>query len=217
MGAMLAGGALALVFSTARLIRSGESETEAARLAALLDVRPGMAAAEIGAGNGWLTVKIAERVGPAGRMYSTELSAKRLDDIRQAAAEAGLQNVIVVEAGERKTNLPAGCCHAIFMRTVYHHFTHPAALNASLYEAVKPAGLLAIIDFEPGGLWLFLKRWGHAVERTRLIEELTDAGFEVLRTVEDWPGPEICIWCCSAVREVSAGALSPPRMAGPVF
>ena len=190
MGAMLAGGALALVFSTARLIRSGESETEAARLAALLDVRPGMAAAEIGAGNGWLTVKIAERVGPAGRMYSTELSAKRLDDIRQAAAEAGLQNVIVVEAGERKTNLPAGCCHAIFMRTVYHHFTHPAALNASLYEAVKPAGLLAIIDFEPGGLWRFLKRWGHAVERTRLIEELTDAGFEVLRTVEDWPGPE---------------------------
>jgi predicted methyltransferase len=80
-------------------------DAEVTRLAELLSLRAGTTVAEIGAGTGWLTVEVARRVGPSGRVYSTKLTAPRLDDIRHAAREAGLSNVTVLPAGDRTTKL----------------------------------------------------------------------------------------------------------------
>jgi predicted methyltransferase len=179
-GAVLVAGASAVLLTAER-----SREREADRLAELLALRPAMTVAEIGAGTGWLTVDVAARVGTAGRVYSTELSPARRDDIRQAVAEAALTNVVVVEAGERDTNLTPECCDAIFMRRVYHHLSDADAVNTSLYEALKPDGLLVIIDFDPGGLVGMIT--GMGIKRTQLADQLAAAGFELVRT-DDWPG-----------------------------
>jgi precorrin-6B methylase 2 len=154
-------------------------------LADLLSLREGLTVGEIGAGRGWLTVEVAKRIGPSGRVYSTELSAARLNDIRRAVGEAALTNVTVLEAGERATNLPAGCCEAIFMRRVYHHLSEPSAILASIHEALKPGGRLVIIEFRPDGLVGMVTRMG--IDRAKLIDAVTAAGFEVVITRE-WPG-----------------------------
>jgi precorrin-6B methylase 2 len=105
--------------------------------------------AEIGAGKGEMTVAAAERVGPTGHVFSNELDPKRLTNIQAAVAKRKLTNVTIVQAGEADTNLPPECCDAIFMRDVYHHFTYPAEIDASLFRALKAGGLLAVVDFPP--------------------------------------------------------------------
>jgi len=88
-------------------------------------------------------------------------------------------------AGEDETHLAVNCCNAVFMRRVYHHLSDAAAINQSLYAALKPGGTLAVIDFEPDG-WL---GWvaGMGIAPDRLVGELTRTGFEHVETT-DWPG-----------------------------
>lgn len=176
---------LAVLMATMLSSADRSRRAEVNRLAELLSLREGMTVAEIGAGSGWLTVEVARRVGPSGRVYSTELSAARLDEIRQAAGEAGLRNVTVLEAAERTTNLPAACCDAIFMRRVYHHLSDPSPILTSIHAALRSGGRLVIIEFRPDGLVGMVTRMG--VDRAALIDTVTAAGFEVV-TTEGWPG-----------------------------
>src|SRR5689334_20712222 len=113
------------------------SQSEVEKLATILEWKPGRTIAEVGAGHGKMT---GERVGPSGHVFSNELDPKRLADIQAAVAKRKLTNVTIVKAGEADTNLPPECCDAILMRDVYHHFTHPAEIDASLFRALKPGG-----------------------------------------------------------------------------
>ncbi|MCA1561987.1 MAG: class I SAM-dependent methyltransferase [Acidobacteria bacterium] len=123
---------------------------EADRLFETLALREGMTAGEIGAGAGELTVLIAKRLGPQGSVHSTDINADRLSKIRKAVEAAKLQNVRVIEGGTVTTNLPDGCCDAIFMRSVYHHFEDPVAMNVSILVQTQDDG--------PGRLFLVLLR-----------------------------------------------------------
>ena len=165
----------------------GDPASEPDRLARLLGVEMGQTLADIGAGDGWLSIAMAETVGPAGHVFATELSNQRRAAIETGVAQAGLGNVSVVEAGVQETNLPAGCCDAIFMRRVYHHLSDAPAVNASLHQAVKPGGRLAIIELEPTGIWSPFKVWPHWTDDAQVVEEVEAAGFRHVAT-EDWPG-----------------------------
>ena len=103
--------------------RDAYTDGDLYRLAGLLQVEPGMTVAEIGAGGGRATVFMANQVGSSGKVFATEIDEDRLEDIRESAAEAGVQNVTALLGTERETRLPAACCDAIFMVKVYHHFT----------------------------------------------------------------------------------------------
>ncbi|MBI3050461.1 MAG: methyltransferase domain-containing protein [Acidobacteria bacterium] len=151
----------------------------------LLSLREGITVAEIGAGTGWLTVEVARRVGRSGLVYSTELSADRLNYIRQAVADVGLNNVTVLEAGERATHLPTECCDAIYMRRVYHHLTAPSAILTSIHEALRPGGRLVIIDFRPDGM--LGTATGMGADRAQMIRTARAIGFELV-TADEWPG-----------------------------
>jgi ubiquinone/menaquinone biosynthesis C-methylase UbiE len=199
---VLTGAVLAALVAVVLLLAGRSRGAEVHQLTELLSLREGMTVGEIGAGRGWLTVEVARRVGPSGGVYSTELSAARLDDIRQAVAEDGLTNVTVLEAGERATNLPAGCCEVIFMRRVYHHLSEPPAILASIHEALKPGGRLIIIEFRRAGVVGSVTRMG--IDRAKLTEAVTAAGFDVVITRE-WPG-----WDHYVAVFVKSGRLSLP-------
>ena len=164
----------------------GDDEAEVERLADVLDIQPGDAVADVGAGDGWLSIEVAALVGESGRVFATELSADRRDAIRTAVAAAGLDNVTVVEAGEQETNLPPGCCDAIFMRRVYHHLTDPAATNASLHAALKPGGRLAIVELEFSGFLRPLRGWPHWTDDAQVVAEVAATGLTHVETL-DWP------------------------------
>lgn len=126
-----------------------ENAADAERLIKVLDIHAGSVVGEIGAGDGALTIAMAKTVGGSGRVFSNEFNKERLSGIGKAAESAGLKNVTTVEGRAAETNLAERCCDAIFMRSVYHHFADPAAMNASLFKSLKPGGRLAVQDFGP--------------------------------------------------------------------
>jgi len=187
--------AVALVF--AAQVR-GNAEEEVKRLAELMGWKAGTIVADIGAGDGAYTFAAVERVGAAGKVYATEIDAKKLGELREEVAKRKLGNVIVVESKEADTNLPTACCDAIFLRRVYHHLTKPAEFDANIVRSLKPGGRLAIIDFParagldpvegvPGN------RGGHGIPQKIVIEELSAAGLQVEKIVDDWPEDSYCV------------------------
>jgi SAM-dependent methyltransferase len=191
-----------------------DSAAMADRIAALLRLEPGNTVAEIGAGHGYMAVRIAEKIGPAGRLYATEIDPAELGEIAKRARDAGLANVTTVKGSQRGTALPPGCCDAIYMTGVYHHFTDPLAMDNSLYQSLKPGGRVFIADFYPSWLlWLWatpeMERnfGGHGVAEPLMVTQLTGAGFRLIEEIPGYP-PSWLLSSYSVVVEkpVAAGA-----------
>jgi len=168
---------------------------DAEHIAALLQVKPGMRVADIGAGSGWMTVMLAGEVGPRGHVFSTEVDERALDEIRAAVAAAHLDNVTVIRARPRDTGLPPLCCDAIVLRRVYHHLTDPLDTDRGLFNALRPGGRMAVLDFRPSILlWPWTpkglppNREGHGIDPIVVIGEVKQAGFEFMRMEDPWPG-----------------------------
>ena len=158
---------------------------EMARLREVLALESGKVVADVGAGKGELTFALAKAVATTGHVYSTEIDPERLRRLREAVVAAKLDNVTVVEAHASNTGLPANCCDAIVLRRVYHHLTDPPGLNAGLLRALRPGGVLAIIDFPPP---FFLGRGEFGVPAENVTAEVKASGFELVRLSDDWPG-----------------------------
>jgi SAM-dependent methyltransferase len=156
---------------------------ELPRLRSVLGLKPGMSIADVGAGNGELTAALSAAVGANGRVYANDLD---LQQVRATVAAARLSNVLFVQSQAADTGLPQNCCDAIVLRRVYHHLTDPAAINASLLGALRPGGVLAVIDFPPVVSWLWALN--HGVDVRRVTEEVVASGFHVVNVIDDWPG-----------------------------
>lgn len=171
---------------------------EIKRLAALMEWKPGTVVADIGAGDGIYSFAAVEHVGASGKVFATEIDTKKLEDLKTEVAKRKLQNMVVVESKEADTSLPTACCDAIFLRRVYHHLTKPVEFDANLVRSLKPGGRLAIIDFPArSGLepveGVPANRGGHGIPQKVVIEELTAAGLQMEKVVNDWPENDYCV------------------------
>ena len=184
-------GALVVVFrfATCGLVLAFTSETD--HVVDALALREGMQVADVGAGDGDWAERLAEKVGPAGHVYATEIEAEDVEEIARRAERAGLENVTAVLGTVTDTGLVDGCCDAILLRMVYHHFTDPAPMRASLRRALRPGGRLAVIDLRPqdwGDVARVPGRAGHGIREEDLVAEMTSDGFEVVARYEEWAG-----------------------------
>jgi predicted methyltransferase len=168
-----------------------DAERDVPSLAELLELKPGMSVADVGAAVGAMSIVMSRWLGPSGRMYATDISESSLTALRAAKTREKLENLVVVEGAERATNLPDACCDGIFLRNVYHHITQPADFNRSLAASLRPGGRLAIIDFTgrtgselPEGVPK--NRGGHGVPASVVEQELSAAGLVHVSTTR-WP------------------------------
>ena len=167
---------------------------ETPRIARALELRPGDVVADVGAGDGSYAIALAPLVAPGGRVLATELDDDAVAKIRDEAADARVTNLTALQGGIDTTNLPAGCCDAVLMRGVYHHLTAPAAIDASVFAALKPGGRFLVVDFPPS-FWLSLwtpegipaDRGGHGIPLDVLVREVEGAGFRTVLVDRGWP------------------------------
>jgi len=193
LAAAVIAAALAFWRSAPALAWGTDDQEIAGDLARMLELKSGSTVAEIGAGHGEMTVRMAQIVGPGGHVYSTEIDPKRIDEIRKRVADAGLANVTVIQASANETGLPPACCDAAYMIGVYHHITDPAATDAGIFRALKPGARLAIDDFPPT-FWLALfkvkgvpaNREGHGVADRIVVDEVSGAGFRLVEEQSPW-------------------------------
>jgi predicted methyltransferase len=197
VSALLAAGIIGLLAFAMRT--SARDAAEAERLVATLGIVAGSHVADIGAGNGAFTLALSKVVGPAGRVFATEIDPGRLEDLRRTVAREAATNVEVVTATETNSGLPPACCDALLLRRVVHHFTRPEETLATLFRAARPGARVAVVDFEPGGtLWpspegVPRNRHGHGVGREAVMEEFVRAGFHLLQEDAKWSGRDYLI------------------------
>jgi ubiquinone/menaquinone biosynthesis C-methylase UbiE len=176
--------------------RDGRSEV--ARLAELTQWKPGTIVADVGAGDGTYSFAAAQKVGPSGRVYATEIDPEKLKDLKAEVTRRKLENVVIVEGTADDTKLPSSCCDVIFLRHVYHHLTQPDEFDKNLVRSLRPGSYLAIIDFPPSAGSSLVEgvpknRGGHGIPEKVLVEELTTAGLKVEKTIDDWSGQDYCV------------------------
>jgi predicted methyltransferase len=104
--------------------------------------------------------------------------------LRDKVAGSGLERITVVAGEASGTGFPAEGCDGLFLRDVYHHFTEPGAMNASIFAALKPGGRAAVVDFTPPREAAApadrAKDGSHGVMPDTVVRELKEAGFEVV-------------------------------------
>ena len=140
-----------------------------------LEIGKGQAAADIGAGSGYLTVKLSECVGSTGTVYAVDIQQEMLDYISKRLGTEGLKNVILVMGSmDDPKLLPSSLDIAILLST-YHEIAHPIDFMKKIKLALKPHGRLAILEFSdesPIGPPLKVR-----LPEDMVINELKQAGF----------------------------------------
>jgi SAM-dependent methyltransferase len=181
---------LALLFVSCGALRAAEAD----RIAEILCLEAGARVADVGAGDGDWTEVLARRVGETGHVYATEVDEDLVAELRERMEEEGLENVTVVLGDQESTGLPEDCCDAVLLRMVYHHFTDAAKMRAGLKRALRPGGLIAIVDIVPQERWRDLEdvpeRGGHGILERDLVADMTADGFQVVSRHEDWNDDE---------------------------
>lgn len=152
-------------------------------IVAALDLRPGMAVADVGAGTGAFSVLLAAKVGQEGRVIAQDVAPEFVRGIEARARRENLPQLQALLGGERDARLPEAGVDLVFTCDTYHHFEYPQAMLASLRQALKPGGRLVVIDYEriPGrsSAWVL----GHVrAGRETVIAEVEAAGFQLLRS-----------------------------------
>jgi ubiquinone/menaquinone biosynthesis C-methylase UbiE len=107
-----------------------------------------MRVADIGAGSGYDTLRLAKFVGPKGRIFAEDVTPAYLDQLRATVKETGLRNIDIVEGAAGDPRVPPGSIDAAIMVHMYHEIQQPMALLAKLTPAFKPGGRLGIEELD---------------------------------------------------------------------
>lgn len=116
------------------------------RVIAALGLKPGQSVADIGAGTGYFSVRLAKSAA-APKVFGVDIEANMVQYLRQRAMKEGLKNIVAVKADANKTNLPEAVDVVLIVDT-YHHIGDRVAYFTALKSLLKPGGRLAIVDFK---------------------------------------------------------------------
>jgi predicted methyltransferase len=117
-------------------------------IVAALELKAGMAVADLGAGTGLFTRLIADAVGPKGRVYAVDISKEFLAHIAKQAHGAGQSQVITIQGSQESTNLAPRSVDLVFLCDVYHHLENHQKMLASIHESLRPGGVLVLVEFD---------------------------------------------------------------------
>ena len=109
----------------------------------LLELKPGMTVADIGAGSGYYSVLMSKKVGPSGKVYANDIQPEMLHLIEKKKVD----NVVTVLGTIDDPKLPKACCDLLLMVDVYHELSEPQKMLRRMREELKPGGRLVLIEF----------------------------------------------------------------------
>lgn len=124
-----------------------EVEEAPAKLMAALKLKPGDVVADIGAGSGYFTFRLADKVGPTGKVYAVEIQQEMLDIIDKRMKERGVTNISGVLGKIDDPKLPPNSVDLILMVDVYHEFSHPYEMTTSMVRSLKPGGRIVFVEY----------------------------------------------------------------------
>jgi ubiquinone/menaquinone biosynthesis C-methylase UbiE len=143
-----------------------------------LAIKTGSSIADLGAGGGYFSVKLASAAGTGGIVYAVDIDPASLAFIKSYAAEKDAENIKTVQASFENSGLENNSIDLIFMRNAYHDFSDRTAYFSRLRSVFKQGGRIAIIDYERSKLGFFRKLFGHSIDEKTIIKEMEQAGYK---------------------------------------
>ena len=180
-------------------LERSEREKEEAPESALdqMGVQRGMTVADIGAGTGYFSIRLARRVGPTGRVYANDVQPEMLDRIRQKSEKLDLRNIETVLGSEADPKLPAGKMDLILMVDVYHEFSQPQRMLDAIRTALKPDGRLVQLEYRKEDPTIPI-RPDHKMSIPEVKTEVEAEGFKLEKVLDTLPRQHLFIFVKAA-------------------
>ncbi len=127
--------------------RERENEEGPDRALDVLKIPKGAAVADVGAGSGYMTVKLSTRVGPTGKVYANDIQPEMLRLLGRRLTTQHITNVTLVQGSVDDPRLPRSAVDLELLVDVYHEFSAPQAMLRHLRDALKPEGRLVLLEY----------------------------------------------------------------------
>jgi len=169
-----------------------EAEEQPDKALDALNLKPGMVVADIGAGVGYMSLRMARRVGPSGKVYANDLQPDMLDRLRQNASKAGIANIVTVVGDVADPKLPANTMDLVLLVDVYHEFSQPQAMLRKIRETLKADGRLVLLEYraEDPNVPIIAE---HKMTVAQVKKELEAEGFVLQPVIETLPRQHLLI------------------------
>jgi ubiquinone/menaquinone biosynthesis C-methylase UbiE len=174
-----------------------EKEEGPARAIELMGLKPTDVVADIGAGTGYFSFRMAAKV-PQGKVLAEDIEEQMLDDMRRKAAKTGVTNVVPVLGTVADPKLPDNSVDVALMVDSYHEFDHPREMMLAIVKALKPGGRVIDIEYrgeepKPGEPEINILPH-HKMTEAQAIKEMTAVGLRHVKTYEDLPQQHLMIF-----------------------
>jgi ubiquinone/menaquinone biosynthesis C-methylase UbiE len=176
------------------LDRREREDEEATDLAMrLLRVQRGSTVADVGAGSGYYTIRLARAVGNEGKVFAVDIQPGMLELLQKAVSRERLTNVVPVLGTVDDPKLPAGSLDLILMVDVYHEFSQPQIMLQRMKDALKPGGRLVLLEYRAEDPDVPI-RPEHKMTKAQVKLEVEHEGFRQQRVYDDLPWQHLIVF-----------------------
>lgn len=159
----------------------------------MLEIPRGSTVADIGAGSGFMTVRLAARAGVQGKVYANDVQPEMLQILQRRLQRANISNVVLVKGDVDDPRLPASSTDLELLVDVYHEFSQPQAMLRGLRSALKPDGRLVLLEYRKEDPAIPIKP-EHKMSVREAKAEVEAEGFALARVDESLPRQHILIF-----------------------
>ena len=164
---------------------SRQQEENSSRTISKLPLSPESVVADVGAGTGYYTFRIAEKV-PRGKVFAVDIQDEFIRRLRESKKNRGAENVEVIKGSEKSPNLPPGSIDLIIMVDVYHELLYPQEMLQAMRKALKPSGKLLLIEYKAEDPEVAIKPL-HKMTVAQASKELKANGFKLIKQDDSLP------------------------------
>jgi SAM-dependent methyltransferase len=151
-----------------------------------LGLKPGMSVCDLGCGNGFYTLLMAQKVGPTGKVYAVDIQPEMLQLLSRRAVEAKIDQIDMIHSTVKDAKLPEGKVDLLLLVDVYHEFSHPEEMLASIRKSLSPEGVIALVEFRGEDPRVPIKPL-HKMTKKQILKEYQANGFRLVREFDGLP------------------------------
>jgi protein-L-isoaspartate O-methyltransferase len=169
-----------------------EKEEHCSKLIDAIKLKPGDVVADVGAGSGYYSFRMAKNVGPKGKILAVDIQDEMLTLIRERMKEQKVSNIEPVLGTLTDPKLPASTVDLILLVDVYHEFSHPYEMTVEMVKALKPGGRIVFVEYRLEDPKVPIKLV-HKMTQKQVMKEMSPFPLKHVETIETLPWQHIII------------------------
>ena len=163
-----------------------EREERCSMMLTNLGLKPGMTVCDMGCGNGYHSLPIAKILGDQGLVVGVDVQPEMLEYLRERMEKQGVENVIPILGSYHNPRLPPNQIDLVLMVDVYHEFSHPVQMLASIRKSLKPGGKIVLLEYRKEDPKVPIKEL-HKMSKAQVDKEMVANGFKLVSSFDGLP------------------------------